>query len=179
MASPIKLAHVALVTDEIGKMRDWYATVLESRVAFENDMACFTTYDDEHHRLVFVRPPGFVSDEKATQHLHHISFTFATIDDLLETFERLRGQGIVPWWAINHGPTLSLYYRDPMKNNVELQIDTMTMEEAAEFIESDAFEANPIGVAFDPDELIARHRAGMTFEELVRYEPGPVPPPIS
>lgn len=175
MTSPSKLAHVAFVTDDIAPMREWYATVLQSVVAFENDFACFTTYDDEHHRLVFVKPPGFQKDEKVTQHLHHIAFTYATLEELLETYERLRDTGILPYWTINHGPTLSFYYHDPMGNSVELQIDTMTMKEAGEFLESGLFQANPIGVPFDAEDLVARHRAGESYEELVRYEPGPMP----
>jgi len=175
MASPTKLAHVALVTDDVAGMRDWYATVLESSVAFENDFACFTTYDDEHHRLVFVQPPGFERDEGSAQHLHHIAFTYATLEELLATYERLRDEGIVPWWTINHGPTLSFYYHDPMRNSVELQIDTMSMQDAGKFLESAAFQANPIGVAFDPEDLVARHRAGASFADLVRYEEGAMP----
>lgn len=175
MASPKKLAHVALLTDDVKAMRDWYATVLESRVAFENAFACFTTYDDEHHRVVFVQLPGFERNEKATQHLHHIAFTYETMDELFATYERLRDAGITPYWTINHGPTLSFYYRDPMGNSVELQIDAMSMDEAAKFLESGVFEKNPIGVPFDPEDHVARRRAGASFEELVKYEPGAMP----
>ncbi len=169
MASPKKLAHLALATGDVARMRDWYCAVLEARVAFENEMLCFTTYDDEHHRVVFARPPGFEPKPDAPQRLHHFAFTYATLDELLSTYERLRDRGIRPWWTIHHGPTLSMYYRDPDGNNVELQIDVMSMREAADFIRSGAFAKNPIGIPFDADALLARHRAGESAAELVRY----------
>jgi catechol-2,3-dioxygenase len=169
MASPKKLAHIALATSDLARMRDWYCSVLEARVVFENEMLCFTTYDDEHHRVVFAKLPGFEAKPGDTRHLHHFSFTYATLDELLATYERLRDEDIRPWWTIHHGPTLSMYYRDPEGNNVELQIDTMTMPQALEFIRGGAFAKNPIGIPFDPETLIARHRAGESTAELLRY----------
>lgn len=169
MASPRKLAHVALATADVARMRDWYCTVLEARVAFENEMICFTSYDDEHHRVVFARLPGFDPAPDAPQRLHHLAFTYASLGDLLATYERLREGGIEPWWTIHHGPTLSMYYRDPDGNAVELQVDVMTMDQAAEFMRSGAFARNPIGIPFDPESLLARHRAGEGAGVLLRY----------
>ena len=40
-----------------------------------------------------------------------------------EIYKRLKQQDIVPWWCINHGPTTSMYYRDPDNNQIELQVD--------------------------------------------------------
>jgi hypothetical protein len=45
--------------------------------------------------------------------LHHMAFTFKSLGELLETFTRLKDGGIRPFWCINHGPTTSMYYRDP------------------------------------------------------------------
>ncbi len=67
--------------------------------------------------------------------------------------------------------TLSLYYADPDGNQVELQIDTATVDEANAFMHSDVFAANPIGVVFDPDDLVARRKAGESVESLVSYIP--------
>ena len=41
MASPAKLAHVVLFTPQVPVMRDWYVTVLDGRVVFENQHAAF------------------------------------------------------------------------------------------------------------------------------------------
>jgi hypothetical protein len=34
-------------------------------------------------------------------------------------------------------------------------------------MKSDAFAKNPIGVEYDPDDLLARHRAGASAKELL------------
>src|SRR3546814_9050284 len=55
--------------------------------------------------------------------VHHCSFTYATLADLMSTYERLRDKGIRPVFPINHGPTTSMYYADPDGNQIELQVD--------------------------------------------------------
>ena len=168
MVSPVKLAHVALKTNDLQKAKAWYLNVLDAQVVFENEQLCFTTYDDEHHRLVLAKEEGFEQDARSAG-LHHMSFTYAKLDDLFDTYERLQGQGILPVWCINHGPTLSMYYLDPMGNHVELQIDTMDATAATDFIHSDVFEKNPIGIEFDPNVLNDKRKAGASFGELVAY----------
>jgi len=57
---------------------------------------------------------------------------------------------------INHGMTLSAYYRDPDGNQVETQVDTLTLEEADVFMASPVFAANPIGIEVDFDQMRQR-----------------------
>ena len=169
MVSPVKLAHVALKTNDLEGARQWWLTVLDSKVVFENEMLCFMTYDDEHHRVVLARDDSFKSDP-ATAGLHHLSFTYDNLDDLFDTYERLKAAEIVPHWCINHGPTLSMYFLDPMGNQVELQIDNMSPEAAMEFIQSDVFEKNPIGIEFDPESVNSKRKAGVAHAELMAYQ---------
>src|SRR5690606_20254351 len=92
---------------------------------------------------------------------------YATLNDLMSTYERLKKMDIKPVYVINHGPTTSLYYADPDGNQLEFQIDNYdTVEEAGKFFFSKEFAENPIGVEFDPDELLARLRAGEPESEL-------------
>ena len=100
--------------------------------------------------------------------LHHVAFTFASMGELLDNYERLAARGIRPFRCINHGPTTSMYYVDPDGNRVELQIDNFaTAEEGQAWMRSPAFDRNPIGVEFEPDELVRRFRAGVPVAELV------------
>lgn len=168
MTSPIKLAHIALKTQDIHTSSDWYKKVLNAEVVFENEMLCFLTYDDEHHRVVLAQDNDYAPGGPSAG-LHHVSFTYASLDDLFDTFERLQANSIRPHWCINHGPTLSMYYLDPMQNQVELQIDNMSPQDAIEFVKSDTFSANPIGIEFDPDELNARRKAGESMQTLTAY----------
>jgi catechol-2,3-dioxygenase len=169
MASPIKLAHVVFRTGRLPAMLEWYCTVLEAHVAYANDFVAFITYDDEHHRVAFANLGTTEQPAANARGLEHVAFTYATLGDLLDTYERLKGLGIAPYWTINHGPTTSLYYRDPDGNQVELQIDSMTLAEADAFIRSATFAQNPIGVPFDADDLLRRFRSGTPAAELTKY----------
>lgn len=178
MKTPTKLSHIVLQTNQPAALRDWYCRVLGATVVHENDFICFISYDDEHHRLAFVNPgalaarqPGQGGDLRAGTEagLHHMAFTFGSLGDLLDTFSRLKDAGIRPFWCINHGPTTSMYFRDPDNNQVELQIDNFErLADAKAYMQSEAFARNPIGVEFDPEALLARLKSGARVEELVR-----------
>ena len=178
MKTPTKLAHIVLQTNQPAALRDWYCQVLGATVVHENDFICFISYDDEHHRLAFINPgalaarqPGQGRDIRAGAEagLHHMAFTFANLGDLLDTFSRLKEIGIRPFWCINHGPTTSMYFRDPDNNQVELQIDNFDdVVDGKAYMQSEAFAKNPIGIEFEPDALVARYRSGTPVAELVR-----------
>jgi catechol-2,3-dioxygenase len=174
---PTKLAHVVFQTNRIEELRDWYCTVLDGRVIYENPHLSFVTYDDEHHRVAFANfaplTPRDTDTElmvKSTEQpgLHHVAFTFGSMGELLDNYVRLRDKGIRPFFCVNHGPTTSMYYRDPDGNRIELQIDNFaTAEEGQAWMTSDAFNQNPIGVEYDPDELVKKFRAGVPVAELI------------
>ena len=104
----------------------------------------------------------------------HIAFTYADLGDLLQTYRRLKAAGIEPYWCINHGPTVSMYFKDPDGSRIELSVDTMPSSEAIDaWMRSGEFAANPIGVVFDPDELAARYEAGEPLEKLTARPPLP------
>ena len=164
---PVKLAHFVLRTPNFDQTRRWYRTVLGASPVFENDFLCFMTYDDEHHRLALINTPEAAQKGENTAGVDHIAFTFANMGDLLGTFARLKADGIEPYWCINHGPTTSMYYRDPDGNQIELQIDNFeTQEDLDAFFGSGAFQQNPIGVEFDPERLLERFEYGDSKEDL-------------
>lgn len=175
MVSPAKLAHVVLRTGDIERMTEWYIRVLDGRVVYANDMLAFITYDDEHHRVAFLNAGATERPGPSHSGLEHIAFTYAALGELLDTHQRLKSDGIEPFWCINHGPTTSIYYRDPDDNQIELQIDNFgTEDDLQRFFASGAFAANPIGVEFDPDVLRARLQAGEPMSELVKQSGKPV-----
>lgn len=172
--APHKMGHIALKTRRLKDMIAWYGTVLQAEVAYANDDVAFMAYDDEHHRLALVALPGLVDAPANVTGLEHVSFAYLDFDQLLTTFQRLRNEDIEPFWSINHGPTTSMYYRDPDSNKVELLVDNFrTREELDAFFAAGNYEENFMGVIFDPDELIARHQAGETFEQLTKRPPLP------
>ena|SRR5262245_38263685 len=172
--APTKFAHVVLKTASYDAVIEWYATVLNARVAFRNDFIAFLTYDDEHHRVAVIKAPDSPPPDPAAAGVHHIAYTYADLGELLSTYRRLKASGIEPARCINHGPTTSMYYRDPDGLRVELQIDNFaTMDEAHAYFTGPDFAENPIGVIFDPEELIRDYEAGLSFEDLVRRPPLP------
>jgi len=171
---PSKLAHVVLRTARFGETRRWYLTVLDAEVAFENQDVAFLRYDDEHHRIGIINAPDASPLGRDSAGVEHVSFTFDKLEELLATYLRLKQQGIVPYWPIIHGPTVSLYYRDPNGVKVELQYDVFrTREEVDAFFAAGNYLENFMGVIFDPDEMIRRFESGEPLESLTKRPPLP------
>jgi len=164
---PAKLAHVVRRTSRFEEMLRWYQVVFCAEVAHSDGMLAFLTYDDEHHRFAIAGIPGLPDQPPMAAGTDHVAFTYADLGDLLYTYARLKHEGIEPYWCINHGPTTSMYYKDPDGNRVELQVDNFpTADETNRWIRSGDFAANPIGVVFDPEDLLRRYRAGEPLAKL-------------
>ncbi len=167
--SPTLFAHFVLRTSQRAEMVEWYCTVLNARLVYQNDYIAFVTYDDEHHRVAFINAPGLKKSSQDTAGLSHVAYTYRTLGELLSTYRRLKESGIAPGRVINHGMSASMYYRDPDGNGVELQVDTFaTKQEGAAYMHTDAFVQNPIGIEFDPDKMLADYEAGVPEIELLR-----------
>lgn len=74
----------------------------------------------------------------------------------------------MPYRCVNHGTNTSIYYHDPDGNDIETQVENFTtLDEASEFMMTPEFAENPIGVDFDPEELIKRFESGED-EEMIK-----------
>src|SRR5882757_21896 len=165
---PAKLSHVVLRTAKLKQMRQWYLTMLNGHVQYENDNVCFLTYDEEHHRIGIVQIPG-VTDETCTgPGLEHISFAYGHLAELLANYQRLKALGVEPYWTINHGPTISMYYRDPDGNRIELQYDVFSTADGANRFIQENYAENFMGVLFEPEDMIQKYEAGLSIDEIVK-----------
>lgn len=179
MSVPARIAHVVYRTRRFQEMIDWYRNVFGARVQFENEQLAFLSHDEEHHRFAIANlrafgagdpPPG----DPDPQGLDHVAFTMPDAPALLEQYARLKKDDILPYWAIHHGLTLSLYYRDPDGNGVEFQVDCFDSKaEGDAYIRGSAFRENPIGARFDPEELLARLREGEDPRALLAFPETP------
>ena len=178
MVKPIKFAHVVYQTRRYEEMINWYREVFEAEVVSGGPALSFLTYDDEHHRFAFanldlLKPESSEKDRTGEIGVNHVAYTYAAASDLLSTYKRLKEKGILPYWPVHHGTTMSLYYRDPDGNRMEFQVDCGTAEEATAYMASERFAQNPVGVGYDPDELLARLESGESDEDLLRIPDGP------
>ncbi len=161
---PARMAHLVYRCARRAETVAWYMALFQARLVFEDNVLTFITYDDEHHRLAFFNMPDIPAKGPETAGVHHVAYSYDSVVDLLATYERLKPLGILPFWCINHGPTTSLYFRDPEGNDVELQADNG--DDPGAYFHSEAFAKNPIGVEFDPDALVQMWHAGASEAEL-------------
>jgi len=180
---PIRFAHVVYRTRRFEEMIGWYETVFGAKVQHENPVMAFLTYDDEHHRFAFINlavidPNGTPdTDRRGKVGVDHVAYTDASITDLLENYSELKARGIAPYWCVHHGLTASMYYADPDGNQMEFQVDAFSSDACNAFIRSEQMGLNPVGVEFDPEDWLARLRAGAAESDLlVRKVHQPISP---
>jgi catechol-2,3-dioxygenase len=168
MSATPKFAHVVFQTSQPEQMSNWYCTVLDGHVVYEDARLAFITFDEEHHRVALLKVPVPLEPKTpAIAAMHHVAYTFASIDDLLDRYQVLRDQGIRPAVCVAHGVTTSMYYRDPDGNMVEMQIDRFAdPDDATRYMRGPEYAADSVGPAFDPEAMLEARRGGATVEEL-------------
>ncbi|MGO9488748.1 MAG: VOC family protein [Solirubrobacteraceae bacterium] len=162
--------HVNLKTTRLQQMIDWYAAVVGTEVVFQDATGAWLTNDAANHRIALLAFPGFADDpDKDTRTgMHHSAFEYDSFEELNESYLRLRDDAVEPEICIDHGMTLSYYYRDPDGNFVELQVDVFGDWAASKewMRTSPEFHANPIGVFVDPARIAAAAGEGLPFEGI-------------
>ncbi len=162
--------HVTFKTSRLAEMVAWYGTVIGSKVNFQDSNNAWTTNDEANHRVAFLSTPGLSDDPQKVSHngMHHSAFEYDSFDDLISSYGRLRDEGILPAFSLDHGMTISIYYRDPEGNFVELQSDVYgDWKKSSDWMRSSPdFRENPIGTFFDPEKVFQAHKGGASFETL-------------
>lgn len=162
--------HVTFKTSRLDEMVAWYGTVVGARPTFQDASNAWTTNDEANHRVAFLSAPGLGDDPDKRNHngIHHSAFEYESFADLMASYARLRDEGIEPAFSLDHGMTISIYYKDPEGNFVELQCDSYgDWRLSSEWMRSSPdFAANPIGTFFDPERVYQAHKAGQGFDEL-------------
>ncbi len=173
VVSPARFAHIVLYTKKFQEMVDWYCHFLGASVTGASQGLAFLTYDDEHHRIAIIETPDYKDREPNTIGMAHFAYSYDTLGDMVHQYERLKGAGVMPARTINHGPTTSMYYRDPDENAVEIQVDNFPSVEALnEWFATGVFNRNPIGHTFDFEEIVERHKAGEAEAVLLHPREG-------
>jgi catechol 2,3-dioxygenase len=171
VATPV-LHHVNLKTNRLGELIEWYGTVCGMTVTYQYPGGAWLSNDAANHRLALLCVPGLSDDPDKVAHtgMHHTAFEFRSLEELLDTYERLRQEGILPHGCLDHGMTISFYYADPDGNSVEMQSDCFGdwAQSTAFMHNSPEFAADPIGVQIDPDRLLSARAEGANAEVIHR-----------
>ena len=119
-------SHMGLYVTDAARMEDFYTRVLGFTATDRGDLGStklvFLSRDPkEHHQVVLAsgRPGG-----SAFNTINQISFRMAEFAGLREMHRRLQREGMAEISPVSHGNALSVYFRDPEGNRVELLIDT-------------------------------------------------------
>lgn len=179
--------HTTFATAKLDEMIEFYERVAGLEVVhYAKDAAAWLTNDEANHRIAMLALPGLEqpANKGKTTGLHHTAFEYASFDEWLDNYIRLKAMGYEPFINLDHGMTMSMYYQDPEGNGVEIQVDAFgAWRKSKEWMwHSAEFAANPIGEFFDPDLVVAdRDENGLSFDEIHQkarrgeYRPDEVP----
>ncbi|UKZ72583.1 hypothetical protein TrVFT333_000215 [Trichoderma virens FT-333] len=151
--SPSRLAHVVLRTSNLKEMSPFYKTFLGGKAQVESDQVAFITYDDEHHRLALVQRSDLQKLPPKSCGLDHVAFGFDDIESLLKAYSQRR--------------SMESRRFDPDGNVLETFVDVFDdMEKQNAYMTSKDFVENPIGVDFDPEDMLRRVQSGESKESI-------------
>ncbi len=172
-----KLQHYGLITSNLDAMADWYRKVLGMSIQHRATVpavargrapfsaAAFISNDEVHHRMVFFEVP-VVPDPDRARHprLQHVAYEVRNFDELLGTYARLKGLGILPVWAADHGLATAFYYQDPDQNIVEINVNVY----GSEWTATEHMRTSPrfARVFVDPEKMLEARKKGATSWEL-------------
>jgi catechol 2,3-dioxygenase len=163
------LHHVTIKTSRLAEMVTWYGNLVGA-VQFKDANNAWMTNDSANHRIAFLSVPKLEDDPDKGKHngMHHCAFEYSSFSDLMASYKRLAGENITPAFCLDHGLTISLYYKDPEGNYVELQSDNFgDWAQSGEFMRtSQDFASNPIGAFFHPQKVYEAHVSGIEFRTL-------------
>lgn len=121
----LAFSHLGIYVTDPARMEDFYTRVLGFAVTDRGMLGpvslVFLSRDArEHHQIVLAsgRPPsGFNT-------VNQISFRMGDFAGFREMHRRLEKEGVAELAPVTHGNALSIYFKDPEGNRIELFVDT-------------------------------------------------------
>jgi catechol-2,3-dioxygenase len=122
----LSFSHMGIFVTDPARMEDFYTRVLgftvTDRGLLGSTSLVFLSRDPkEHHQIVLASGrPGAAGFNPINQ----ISFRMADFAGLREMHRRLQEEGVMELAPASHGNALSVYFKDPEGNRIELFVDT-------------------------------------------------------
>jgi len=123
-------SHMGMFVADVARMEDFYTRVMGFTVTDRGDLETprghvtivFLSRDPrEHHQIVLA---GGRPADLAFNPINQISFRLEDLAGLRQMHARLKGEAVSEIAPVSHGNALSVYFRDPEGNRIELFIDT-------------------------------------------------------
>ena len=118
-------SHVGIYVTDLARMQDFYTRVLGFSIADrgmlgKTELVFLSRDPNEHHQVVLAagRPEGGFNP------INQLSFRMAEFAGLREMHKRLEKEGVKELAPVSHGNALSVYFKDPEGNRIELFVDT-------------------------------------------------------
>jgi catechol-2,3-dioxygenase len=168
---PRELHHVTFKTNRLDEMVDFYAKLTGHRPMYKGDTFAAITFDEANHRIALLKLAGWPElppdDVALSAGLHHVGYEYGSLDELLHTYLRAKRLGIVPEWTVNHGATMSFYYRDPDGHGIELQADNCghDIERWKEIIDG-PFQRNQMGINVNVEKIVEARSRGVSEAQI-------------
>jgi len=123
---PLSFSHMGIFVTDPARMEDFYTRVLGFAVTDRGELGptalvFLSREPKEHHQMVLASGrPGAAGFNPINQ----ISFRMAEFAGLREMHRRLQQESVTEIAPVSHGNALSVYFRDPEGNRIELFVDT-------------------------------------------------------
>src|SRR3974390_3451271 len=93
-----KFHHFNLKTTRLQEMIDYYRTLVGAEVIHQFEGGAWMSNEKANHRIAFLAFPNVVDHpEKETRTgMHHSAFEYASFDEMMSSYVRLREERIVP-----------------------------------------------------------------------------------
>lgn len=122
----ISFSHVGIYVTDPETMADFYSRFLAFTVTDRGTLGgasiVFLSRDPrEHHQIVLVA--GRPADARYSV-INQISFRIGSLRALRRMHDKLHDENVSDIQPVTHGNALSVYFRDPEGNRIELFIDT-------------------------------------------------------
>ena len=120
-------SHAVMYVDDVDSMLDFYTNTMGFGVTDrgqlgKNEIIFMSQNPDEHHQLAFVTRRKNLEPSNS---VNHFAFRVDSLEEVINLHGTIsndeRVKGITP---MSHGNTLSVYFRDPEGNGIEVFWDT-------------------------------------------------------